>query len=64
MKRVELVPERSNVTERQVTLWLSCLGEAFFKNSLAYAQSGRFLFTKLKYGDVGNGELLAQNSEL
>ena len=45
---------RSNVTERHVTVWLSCLGEAFSKivwHMLSLVES-TFLFTKLNYGDV------------
>ena len=44
---------RSNVTERHVTVCLSCLGEAFSKivwHMLSLVAS-TFLFTKLKYGD-------------
>ena len=54
---------RLNVTERHVTVCLSCLDEAFSKivwHMLSLVAS-TFLFTKLKYGDVGNCGLFAKS---
>ena len=51
------------MTERHVTVWLSCLGEAFSKivwHMLSPVESS-FLFTKLKYGDVGNCRLFVKS---